>query len=163
VAGEALTKTLLDQEVRDNIAYLGARAADDYELDGGTDYTTASTTWVDIDATNLKLTITPESNGYILIHFEGSFKHDTVAGQVHIDFTVGGTRLGGQSGIARWKFDAATSRGWISITRRVAVTKGVAVEVRVQWKTPAGNVILYNGDAAVANDDIETQFFVMEV
>ena len=57
-ASEPLTSSDLNTHLRDNLEILKDPPSDDNILNQGSDYTTTSTAFVNIDGTNLSLTIT---------------------------------------------------------------------------------------------------------
>ena len=68
--------------------------ADVIKRDNSSAYTTTSATFVDVDATNLAITITTHG-GPVLVCFAGSAAHsDNTNGIVHFDVDVDGTRYG---------------------------------------------------------------------
>ena len=75
-SSEPLTSTDLNTYVRDNQNYLKGRVDADaaqYERTSG-DYTTSSSTLVDVDATNMSLTITT-TGGDVLVTLVGFASH----------------------------------------------------------------------------------------
>lgn len=61
-------------------------------------YSTTSTTFVDVDGTNMSLTITTGARR-VLIGFVGSVRNDTAGQSVALDVTVDGTRQGNDHGL----------------------------------------------------------------
>jgi len=98
VTDEVVTATMMNTHVRDNLNALKAPPTDHYECDEASDYTTTSTTFVDVDATNLALTITT-AGGDVMVHFHGMINHGGSYKYVYLDVDVDGTREGGDDGI----------------------------------------------------------------
>ncbi|MEN8172017.1 MAG: hypothetical protein ABFS03_03970 [Chloroflexota bacterium] len=163
VSPEVLSDTKLNQYLRDNQLYLISTAEDSYVLDGGTDYLTTSTTFADVDGINLSFVLTPEAMGTLLVGFHGVVSHNTANGRIYFDITVNGVVQGGQSGIVQDRRAAIAERGAVNFTRMLSVTPGVEYTINLQWRTSVGTATLYNGDAAVAADDVEGQFWVKEI
>lgn len=69
--GEVVNQTMLNPHLRDNLAYLANRPSG-IGLGGGADYSTSSSSWANIDASNLSKTITVQAGGRLLAIFQGS-------------------------------------------------------------------------------------------
>lgn len=162
--GEAITADLLNEQLRDNLSVLKDPGSANYEADETGDYTTTSSSFVDVDATNLALTI--ETNGGdVLVHFHGSIKNSNAGGIMFFDIDVDGTRHGGDDGcIVVENPDAATAsqRIAISFTRLITGLAAGSHTFKLQWKRSAGTITLYAG-AGSTNGDVHPQFWAREV
>lgn len=95
---ELVTATLLNTHLRDNLSYLLARPAGSIARVAGSDYSTSSTSWVNIDATNLSITKTIKS-GQALALAALWGKCSTGGYRAHFTFAVDS---GGQLGHATY-------------------------------------------------------------
>ena len=93
---ELVTANVMNTHIRDNLNVLYERPLDWLNYLPGSDYTTTSTSWVDVDGTNLKLTVTPAtSRVFVLATFEGySEQNVSPANNSAFSFYDGTTRLG---------------------------------------------------------------------
>ena len=71
---QLVTASDLNTQLRDNLNTLKTPPSAHYELNESSDYTTSSASFVDVDATNLALTITT-SGGDVFVGFHGSVEH----------------------------------------------------------------------------------------
>jgi hypothetical protein len=121
-------------------------------------YTTTSGTFVDVDATNLALTITTLARR-VRISLVASGLINTVNAFLYVDVDLDGARLGGDNGIIIQREDsAATSRyrnmsfSWIT-----DVLTAASHTFKLQWKVSAGTGTLVGSSA-----DSVLQFSVEE-
>ena len=84
---ELVTANVMNTHVRDNLNALKAPPTARYELNRTSDYTTTSTSFVDVDGTKLALTITT-SGGDVMVHFNRD------NGQPYVLFDITGVRQG---------------------------------------------------------------------
>ncbi len=133
-----------------------------YELDEGADYTTTSTTLVDVDATNLSFNVTvqPGSRG-IEVSFICAVSNTGVANASFLEVTVDGTPIGGDHGLSVINANVANYRTTMGFVRYHPLAAGTYT-VRLQWRVSAGTSTLYAG-AGTVNGDIHPQFLVKEV
>ncbi len=68
MAGEVVGANDLNEQLRDNMSYLHSRPHQRIVRTATADYTTTSTTFVDIDSTNLSITLTV-SSGTVMVGF----------------------------------------------------------------------------------------------
>jgi hypothetical protein len=152
--GEALTASDMNTHIKDNLNALKAPPTAHYECDEVSDYSTTSTSFVDIDATNLSLTIVT-TGGDVLIGHYGVYNN--ASGQCQIDVEMDDTRLAanGNDGML----------GWNGPTTIVHLVSGLSAETHVfklQWRVTAGQGWLYAG-SGLASSDFQPQFWVREV
>lgn len=88
VASTVVSAATLNEQVRDNFNYLLSRPHQAIRRTAGADYATTSTTFVNIDATNLSIDLTM-SGSTVLVLFNGVFRNTET---VYVDFSVDGTR-----------------------------------------------------------------------
>jgi len=162
-----------NEQLRDNLSYLLNPASAEYTANEASNYTSTSTVFVDVDATDFSLTITPEGSA-VMVGFSGSIAlaaSSSGSTMGYLDVTKDGVRLGGDDG---WvQFGGGDGGGTINIyalqtisfVRLVAVTPGVAVTFRLQWKcraTVGTPTIQMQAGAGTANADSHPQFWVKE-
>lgn len=159
--GEALTAALMNIQLRDNLNALKDAPEDNYIINEASDYTTASNSFVDVDATNLKLTITT-TGGDILIGFFGFFYHTTLNATINLEVTRDGVAIAGDDGLTGQRFSSANARENIAFNYLLTGVTAGTYEFRLQWKTTAGNVSLSAGAGSSGGRDVHSQFFIHE-
>jgi hypothetical protein len=155
-SSEPLTSSDLNTHLRDNLEELKDPPSEQYVLNQGTDYTTTSTSWVNVDNTNLAFTLTT-NGGDVLVHV-----HLPVVGSggiVYLDLEVDGTRLAGDDGLAR---AAAGGVAIVSFTRLITGLAAGSHTIKLQWKVGAGTGTIYAG-AGTSGNDLHGQMWVREV
>ena len=80
---ELVTATIMNTHIRDNLNALKTPPSADYDCNEAANYATTSTTFVNVDATNLALTITT-NGGDVLVHFHGTLQNSSSA-RVYLD------------------------------------------------------------------------------
>jgi hypothetical protein len=135
-AGDLITHSIWNTDVVDNIAALKNPPVAVQLVNEGADYTTTSTTFVDIDGTDLAKTITTYG-GDVLLIFTATIAMQSTDNNVYLDFTVDGSRVGGDAGLVA---TGVTRDGQLgAITMAYLVTSLAAGEhtFKVQWRTTA--------------------------
>ena len=127
---EPLVSSDMNTYIRDNQLYFADRPGAYYDVTAN--LSTSSTSFVDIDATNLSLTITP-STALVLVAFTGTFESGS-AMDFFFDMLKDGVSIGGTEGVAGAYHPAASSPLTVSWRSFVAVTAGVSVTFKMQWK-----------------------------
>lgn len=153
-ASEPLTSGDLNTHLRDNLEALKEPPSANYILNESSDYTTTSTSFVDVDATKLALTITT-NGGDVMVHFHAMVANSSQ--HTFWDIDVDGTRIGTNDGIVR---GAGTSI--VCFTRLITGLAAGSHTFKLQWKVNAGTATLYAG-AGTSNGDLHPQFWVREV
>lgn len=146
-SSEPLIASDMNTHIRDNLNALKDPPTESYEFN--TNYSTTSTSFVDVDATNLSLTITT-TGGDVLIG--AMLYHDN--GRIYFDVTQDGARLGDSS------HGLASSNGFEGMTTLLFLVTGLAAGTytfNLQWKVGTGTRNL-NLNPAPTN-----QFWVREV
>ena len=156
VAGNAVTAALMNN-IGENLVALKAPPSAAYVVDAGSNYTTTSATFVDVDVTNLALTITT-TGGDVMVHFHGVVDHSTT-GIVYLDVDVDGARTAGDDGLAGM---AGTDENTVSFTRLISGLSAGAHTFKLQWKTSTSTATIYAGVPA-SSRDWHPQFWVREV
>lgn len=119
------------------------------------DYTTTSTTFVDVDSTNLSLTITTGAHR-VLIGFSGTVRQSDGNDNIFLDVTVDGTRQGGSIGLIGPR-SAVNVDG--SFTFLTDVLSAGSHTFKLQWR------VLATGTATIAGGstgELYSQFYVIE-
>jgi hypothetical protein len=145
-------------DIGNDLSWLKDLAVVEYTLDEGSDYTTTSTTFVDVDATNLALTITTDG-GDVLVHFHGVCQAN-YTNRVDFDVELDGTRLGGDDGIAAMQERTEVT---VSFTRLITGLSAGEHTFKLQWKASDSNGATLYAGAGTANLDLHPQFWVREV
>ena len=163
--GETLVASDMNTHIRDNLGALKAPPTDTYELNQGSDYTTTSTSFVDVDATNLALTITT-TGGDVLIGFYGSLRAAALLA-VYFDVheSVANARIGGDDGIIVTGLGAYAGLYNQLSVQFVRLVTGLAAgshTFKLQWKVNTSTVTLLAG-AGTSGGDVHPQFWVREV
>jgi hypothetical protein len=155
---ELVTADLLNTHLRDNLEALKEPPSGNYECDETSEYTTTSTSFVDVDATNLVMTLAT-GGGNVMVHFHGNLQHSGSSGRIYLDVEVDGTRVAGDDGIVWGAGDAIFD---LTFTRLITGLSAGDHIFKLQWKTSAATATLYAG-AGTSNKDTHPQFWAREV
>lgn len=161
---EPLVYSDLNTHLRDNMEALKDPPSANYELNESSNYSTTSTSFVDIDATAGKLSLTITTNGGdVLVGFHGALAH-SVPDNIYFDIDVDGTRHAGDDGILGLAPYAtfAGGRASVSFVRLITGLAAGSHTFKLQWKTKTGTGTLLAG-AGTSNGDTHPQFWVREV
>ena len=135
----------------------GIGAADYYEADEASDYSTTSTTFVDVDATNFSFTVsTTSADQKVLVGFVGSVTNN---GNLYFDIDLDGTRVGGDDGVMVLVPALYNYGKNASFTRMVNVSTSGSHTFKLQWKVEANTGTMYAG-AGTSGYDIHPEFWV---
>lgn len=128
--------------IRTNIEYL-LNPDDDATLHNeGSDYSTTSGSFVDVDATDLAATITT-NGGPVLVIVTGAAAHN-VGGWAYFDIDVDGTRHGSANTLGLMALYANSSSDYQSITLCAWIT-GLGADshtFKLQWRAASGTAYL---------------------
>lgn len=142
---QLVTATDLNGQVRDNLNYLFNRPYAQYKRTSG-NYTTTSTSFVDVDATNLNLSLTTKS-GVVLFFFQGVSQTDTNGAWAIFDVLVDGVAFGG--GWLGYGMQAASYRSLagenydVTFIGMVAGLSAGSHTFKLRWKVTSGTGILF--------------------
>jgi hypothetical protein len=161
VDDELITDTILNEHVRDNLNALKDPPTALYDVNEGADYTTTSSSFADVDATNLALTITTGGAHDIMIGFTGSVDH-SAAGLVYFDLDLDGVLQGGDDGIGVIQFGTSAVVHLVSFVYLIQNVTAASHTIKLQWKVSTGTATLYAG-AGTSTFDVHPQFWVREV
>jgi hypothetical protein len=142
------------------------RKEDEYTLNEASDYTYTVNSWADIDATNLSLSVTT-SGGTVFVHAHLAIRLNanvSSANRVWVDFTVDGTRHGGDDGVAFLGSNVnANEVVTVTFTRKITGLSDASHTFKLQWKVrQTDGVVLYAG-AGTSLSDMHPQFWIMEL
>ncbi len=158
-----MTAVDLNKEIRDNMNALKSPPSAHYEANESSDYTTASTTFADVDGTagKFNLTITT-AGGDVFVGFHGTVEHNNFLA-IFFDVLVDGTTLvGGDDGIERVKQGAASDDVPVGFVRLVSGLAAGSHSFKLQWKTGGATATLFAG-AGTSTKDVHPQFWVREM
>jgi hypothetical protein len=138
--GDLVTEADMDT-LRGNLEYLLDPNKQHILLKTGGIYGTTSTSFVDIDAANLSLSLETHG-GPVLVNFLGSFYSGGGNQRIFIDMTVDGTRYAGANyGLAQ-VFNAGLAVTGTRPTSFAILVTGLAAGTHtftLQWAVPAGH------------------------
>lgn len=159
--GETLTASDFNTHIQDNLNALKDPPSANYDVNEASNYTIASGTFADVDATDLALAITT-NGGDVMVGFHGYVSATGGAPNVvHFDVheSSGGARLGGDDGMI-----AIATTGDAAFTRLITGLSAGAHTFKLQWKTntSSSTATLFAG-AGTSNYDLHPQFWVREV
>lgn len=149
-AGDLVTETHMDN-IRTNIEYLLNPSVDVALRDNSADYTTTSTSFVDVDATNVKATITTYG-GPVLVVVTCNVAHTAVAGVVRLDVDMDGTRLGDTDGLLN--FVGANGAGYFAPCTIAFIVETVTAgshTFKLQWKTGGATASMASNNTQYAH------------
>lgn len=151
--GDLLTAQDMNAQLRDNLQYLKGLPYAQKTIQNDGNYTTRSSSFVDIDDSSLSITL--RTTGAVLVGFLGTFQADQST-HIHLDLLVDGVRLGQNNGIASLHFPAAHKPQSLAFTLlRDQLTAGEHT-FHLQWRIVAGFGIFY---AAAGNRDAPAFFW----
>lgn len=155
--GTLITASIWNTDIVDNLIALKDPPSDYYTLNEGANYTTTSTSFVDVDAVNLALTITT-TGGDVFVGFHGVVANGSA--EVFFDVDQDGARIGGDDGIIR--VDHGGDPSDCCFVRQIENPSAASHTYKLQWKVLSGTGTLYAG-AGTSNLDVHPQFWVREL
>jgi hypothetical protein len=141
-AGSGIAITKLNPGANEDleVALDFALPSDEYQVSA--DLTTTSTTFVDMDATNLNLSITT-NGGDVLVVWYGTFQNNAATAKIQIDFSVDGTDVGtGGAGILRDAYNTASSPQAMGFAHIITGLSVASHTFKMRWKTTSGTATL---------------------
>ena len=155
---EVLTSSDLNTHLRDNLEALKDPPSDNYEADESSDYSTTSTSFVDVDATNFNFTITT-TGGDVMVGFSGRVAN--ASGYVHMDVDLDGTRIAadGTDGIVSSPNATAQHASFVWLVTGLSAGSH---QFKLQFKCNSGTAVIYAGGGTAQRDSL-AQFWVREV
>jgi hypothetical protein len=156
--GELVTASDMNTHLRDNLNALKTPPSAHYVLDQASEYTTTSTSFVDVDATNLSSTITT-NGGDVMVIFSGVFNHNTNGAIIFLNLSVDGANVQPEDGIVSATLQAA-NRSNIVLFYMVTGLPAGSHTFRLRWKTSSGVATLHAGATAPL---VHSQWIVREI
>lgn len=133
---QLVTNDDLNEQVRDNLEYLLSPSHLRILRDNsGTYNITSVTTFQDIDAANLSITLETHG-GPTLVHFQGSARSSGTSNPCFVDLAVNGVRMGAAHTFGLLSL-ASDGAAWVPLTLALLIT-GLPPGVhtfRPQWRT----------------------------
>ena len=158
-ANEGLTATLLNTYIRDQILAVKSPSHFRCYIDEAADYSTTSTSFVDVDATDLSATVTTGGGKYLL-GFTGPVYVVATAVRAYFDVLVDAARLGLDDGLIVQEVTANPRT--VSFTAITGTLSAGSHTFKLQWKTNAGTLGMYAG-AGTATFDAHPIFWGIEL
>lgn len=159
--GQVVGASDLNVQLRDNMAYLlSQRPGVLVKRDNNAAYTTTSAVFVDVDSTNLAISLT--INGSAVLVTFAAVVTCSLLGDVYMDITVDGTRYGSAGADGVWETHIDTAGYGHSLSGAIMVT-GLSAGLhtfKLQWKTNTGTASLFSG---LAPTDVITCFGAREI
>ncbi len=157
VAEELVTAAIMNAHVRDNLNALKSPVSQQVLRDNNANYTTTSTSFVDVDTTNLKITLVTQG-GDVLVWFGGIAANSAVTDAcftVQVDSTDAGLAEG-----LTTKYGGTASH--VSFVYLVTGLSASSHTFTLRWKTAsAGTATLFCGSGALP--DVPVIFGAREV
>lgn len=139
--------TDLNAQIRDNLLFLfSGRALQKIAYEGSADKTTTSTSFVAVDTTNLRCTLTV-TTGRVLVFGRGNWSNSTTTAQMYADFLMdGATRAGGtNNGLAQQETGSTGTGYWpFSILGIFTGVSSGSHTFDLAWKVSAGTATMLN-------------------
>ena len=161
-AGELVTASIMNAHVRDNLNALKLPAGSYNTINEGADYTTNSTSFGDIDSTDMAFTITT-GGGDVLIFFTASVLATaslTVSFDIHE--SVAGTQFFGNDGLVGYATTSTAISIGVAFCARITGLSAASHTFKIQWKVSASTATMYAG-AGTSNKDWHPQLFAFEL
>lgn len=144
--GELITASIWNTDVVDNLAYLFDPNGAEYVAAGT--LTTTSTSFTDIDGTNMKLTVsTTQANAPVTIGFSAAATADAAA-IVYFDIDIDGTREGETTvGLHHFYGSNAAQYHPVGFVWRTSIASAGSHIFKMKWKvsTSTGRLDPYGG------------------
>lgn len=157
--GDSITASVWNTDLVDNIIALKNPPSAQYTANEAANWTTTSTSFVDVDTTDLSLAITT-TGGDVMIGWCGNVSGANI--NIHFDVTMDGTRIATDDGIVGVFATTTVLNAAVSFVRLVTNVAAGSHTYKLQWKVNSGTGTLYGG-AGTANGDVHPQFWVREV
>jgi hypothetical protein len=152
-----VTASDLNTYLTDNLIYLRGRPNSAVRRDNNANYTTTSGAFVNIDATNLSITLTTYGSA-VLLGFTGVL--NTSGNDGYLDFTIDGARYGSAGdGIAQISGSVDRTVSMLALVTGLAAGSHT---FKVVWGVGSGTLTLRSGNG-VTFQNLIPSFFAVEV
>lgn len=135
VVDELVTATMMNAHVRDNLLHLFNRPMGFVYRNQATSYTTVSTSFVDIDATNLKITLTPSSQRVLCV---AAMRLGMAAGGIGSVTWTDGSQVLGDATYGLASVGASVVENLVALGVFSNLTPGTQYDFKPQYKTSSG-------------------------
>lgn len=142
--------------VTDDLPVLGS---DESTLNLGGDIVSNTTSFADVDATNLSLSLTT-TTGRVQVGFNGAVL-GAITMFMYFDILVDGVRYGGDDGLAQILVGVNATN--FMTTRLITGLSDASHTLKLQWKMQSANNGTLRAGAGTAGNDTHPQFWVQEV
>ncbi len=158
VTGEPLTASDLNTYVRDNQDALKSPPADINNVDKGSNITTTSTSFVDVDATEFSVTITTTGGRVMII---ACFSIAKSSSNVYFRTVTDGSADQADDGIYAVKLNGSSDIVPVALVFWKEGLSAGSHTFKLQWKVASTTATLYAG--AGSSPDLHPQFSAVEV
>ena len=164
--GDPLTGTNMNDELRDELIAVKTPAHAYGKVDEASNYSINTTSWTDVDTTNLAMTVVT-SGGVIDVWFNANLYYVSGTGTTfaYLDIDVDGTRQGGDDGLAHLEITSTLTAAAIHVRCYVSGLSAASHTFKLQWKRVTGtNMVagMYAG-AGTVNHDIHPTMGLREI
>lgn len=164
--GDALTATNMNDELRDEIIAVKTPAHAYGKVDEASNYSINTTTWTDVDATNLAMTVIT-SGGVVDVWFNTNLYYVSGTGTTfaYFDINVDGSRQGGDDGLVHLEITSTLTASSQIVRCYVSGLSAASHTFKLQWKRITGTSMIagmYAG-AGTTNHDIHPTMGLREI
>lgn len=143
---ELVTAANMNAHLRDNLNYLLAGRTIGWALVTGAGYGTSSTSFVDVDATNLSITQTLTSSRVAVLAW-GCVSANPYSSIAYLDIIVDNTNRMGHAtdGLLKWQMNTGNNGLTVPfcIAGRASGLSAASHTFKLQWKASASAIYLY--------------------
>ena len=164
ITGELITASIWNTDITDNLDALKDPPSDNYEADEGSDYTTSSTSFTDVDGAGTELTLTiTTTGGDVLIGFTGVCRiaGAPCTGYFDVYHVEDAANIGGDDGLIGFNSTAANTEIPVAFVHLLTGVSAGSHTFRLVWKRATNNITLFAG-AGTGTADWHPQFWVRE-
>lgn len=159
--GELITAAIWNADIVDNLLALKSPPGTNYVADESSNYTTTSTSFTEVDATNLALTMTT-TGGAVFVGFHGVLTVSTHPMTVFFNVDQDGSPVAADDGIMLITSFTTGTVHPVSFVRQISAPAAGSHTYKLQWKVNTGTGTLYAG-AGTSTRDLHPQFWVREL
>lgn len=163
--GELVTATIMNTHIRDNLDALKDPPTNLYNVDEASNYSTTSTSFADVDSTDLALAITT-GGGDVMIGFSCNVVVGAASDKVYFNVMVDGVddvADDGLIGISASVSSVAAPGEPITFTYLKQGLSAASHTFKLRWKVDTGTTATLYAGAGTASGDMHPQFWVREV
>ncbi len=135
--------------------------SDSYLSNEGADYTTANTSFEDVDSSDFTLELTT-LGGDVMIGFVGTIQNNNLGSSIYLDVKIDGALVAGDDGMIFNKQAVGSSGNPAAFTHlKSGLVPGSHI-FKLQWKVDANTATMHAG-AGTGQRDVHPQFWVKEI